>query len=414
MTKPKKKPPHRPPLYSAKVFCDVLNSLAMVERLNAAAAENKLHPSTLGVWLTKSKQGDPAFVVKWMDRTAPFHEHVRMARELSKTALDNNARHNAIYGHTEPRWGKDGKPIWKVDAKIASDALTLDQFDWEMEHGNRKREDVFVRDAAGALVQDEIKHPPNPQLLNNALAKMLPDQWGDKTKIEVAGTVGHVWIEGQSPKVIEQQPDPLGLSDGAEEIKRPDNTLALPAPATSSAEFDSRYMRKLLREVVIFRDPGGKVEPPLHDDVVIEGSWQHKAFVESGIEVKTHKAEALIAEGYQNDFLFALCPAAAYAKPTKETLYADAPGDSELVRDMKARAREGVKNPLPRDARGNPTVPNLRPPRDANDPPERITGANDGTAQRVGEGREMLGAGHVAPGGYSATPGRGKPRGFIR
>jgi len=427
----KKSGRRRPPKFNPETLEKFLDFLVTTPRLSRAAEHVGIHHKTPFDWIARSMRGDPEFEVTWMGRKAQFAKHIIVAREASKVALDHAARDQGINGWREFRSGPSG-PIWKVDPKIAADAMTMTELDWELEYWPRKRDDVYMRDAKGALVQDYIDHPPNPQLLNKLLGSLLKDVYGDHSVVEHVGSVGHVWIGGETmqsatqPGKIASTPgegDPLdafGITTPADPTKRPTNTLALPAPIKTQAEFDAKFMRKLLREVSIFRDPSGKIEPPLDDDIVVEGSWQHREFVKAGIEVKTHAAVDLIEEGYRNDFLFALCPHAAYAKPTKDELYAINEGDSELVKDMKRRAAGGVKNPLPLDKHGHRTMPKFSPSVKADDPPERLSvpgrgvSADTGDAQQVGLGREQLGCGNVAPGGYSANPSRGKPRGFIR
>ncbi len=432
-TTTKKSPRRRPPKFTPETLETFLDFLVTTPRLSRAAEHVGIHHKTPFDWIARSMRGDPEFEVMWMGRKAQFAKHIIIARELSKVALDHSARDQGINGWRELKTGPNG-PIWKVDPKIAADAMAMTELDWELEYWPRKRADVYLRDNKGALVQDWIDHPPNPQLLNKLLGSLLKDVYGDHSVVEHVGSVGHVWIGGEPDAIASGMPgkiastpgenDPLdafGITTPVDPTKRPNNTLALPAPIKSQAEFDAKFMRKLLREVSIFRNPAGKVEPPLDDDIVVEGSWQHREFAKAGIEVKTHAAVDLIEDGYRNDFLFTLCPQAAYAKPDKAELYAINEGDSELVKDMKRRAAGGVKNPLPLDKHGHRTMPKLSAGNvKADDPPERLStpgvgvSAETGDAQQVGLGREQLGRGQVAPGGYSASPPNGRPRGFIR
>jgi hypothetical protein len=92
-------------------------------------------------------------------------------------------------------------------------------------------------------------------------------------------------------------------------VKRPTNTLAVPRPCASPDEFDKRFRRKLLRNVTLFRDTEGKLLPPLPDDVIVAGTVQARAFEDAGIEVQVVRAETLLDEGFENDWLRDLAPA---------------------------------------------------------------------------------------------------------
>lgn len=100
----------------------------------------------------------------------------------------------------------------------------------------------------------------------------------------------------------------LGFDAPAEQQQRPTNLLALPRPCVDAAEFDRKFRKRLLREVVLFRDTDNRLLPPLGDDVVVAGTPQHRAFQDAGIEVNAVRAETLLDEGFQNDFLFELAP----------------------------------------------------------------------------------------------------------
>lgn len=83
------------------------------------------------------------------------------------------------------------------------------------------------------------------------------------------------------------------------------------------------------------------------------------------------------------------------------------PTDSPLVRDLKARAAAGPKNPFPLDANGRRTLPNIKGFTADDAVPDRVTGAaqketraNARVASAPGTGRENLGYGRAAPGGY--------------
>jgi len=410
---------------------DILKRLALKPRLKAAARGVGIDPSTLFAWIARSQRGgedNEDLRVSWLGVERMFHEHVVIARKLSIVALDASARDQALNGWSEPKF-HDGKPVWKIDPQLAADATDPEW--WKLAHGDRSITDIYERDIDGGLIQEEITHPPNPQLLVKMLTSLAPDVYGEHSTVEHIHT-GHVWVEVAATPQIGKPRDDMsehfGITDKPAEHARPQNVLAVPGKITTEA-FDQKYQRKLIREVIISRDEHGKIERPLDDDVIVMHSWQHKAFVEAGIDCasQTVSAEQLIEDGYQNDFLFKLAMQNpnSYKKSTRTKPPADfddKPGDTALVRDLKAKARAAIAgklaNPLPRGKHGERTIPKMATA-PTNDPPEKITGqgvnATDGNPHSVGVGREQLGRGVVAPGGYSTTPApSGRPRSYIR
>jgi hypothetical protein len=290
---------------------DVLNRLVLKPRMKEAARNAGIHPTTLFGWIKQSVAGDLKMNLTWLGHEAPFHLHVNAARKLNIVALDHAARDLALNGHSEPRY-HDGKPVYKRDPRIEADALSMGDFEWDGTYGDRPRSDTFLRDASGALVQDVIVHPPNPAILVKLLTALAPEIYGEKSTIEHHHT-GAVWVEGgASQQAALPAPDnfnqDFGLTMPRDEGKRPSNTLAVPRPCVNSDEFDKRFRRKLLRNVTLFRDTEGKLLPPLPDDVIVAGTVQARAFEDAGIEVQVMRAETLLDEGYENDWLRGLAP----------------------------------------------------------------------------------------------------------
>jgi hypothetical protein len=296
------------------VWRDVLNRLVLKPRMKAAARDAGINPTSLFAKI-KDSVADPAkHTLTWLGHAAPFHMHIVAARKLNVVALDHAARDLAINGHSEPRF-HDGKPVWRRDPQIEADAITLDELDWIAKYGPRKRTDTFYRDPeTGALEQEQIVHPPNPAILVKLLASLAPDIYGERSTVEHHHT-GSVWIEGSNtapgalsaPNGTDFNQD-FGLTQSRDQVQRPTNVLALPRPCVDSAEFDKRFRKKLIREVVMFRDAESKLLPPLPDDVVVAGTIQARAFEDAKIAVQLVRAETLLDEGFQNDFLYELAP----------------------------------------------------------------------------------------------------------
>lgn len=294
------------------IMREILNRLVLKPRMKPAARESGIDPSTLFGWVNQSMTEPEKFTLEWLGYTAPFFQHCNAARMLNVAAIDHAARDLALNGHREPRFF-EGRPVWRRDPKIESDALTLNDIDWQLHYGDRSRDDTFYRDPkTGALEQEYIVHPPNPALLVKLLTSLAPSVYGEKQTVEHHHS-GGVWIEGADadtkqingramPEIFSITPQAPGAA------QRPKNSLALPKPCTTPEEFDKLFRKKLLRPVILFRDTQGKLLPPLHDDVIVAGSPQHREFQDAGIEVSAVRAETLIDDGYENDFLRELAP----------------------------------------------------------------------------------------------------------
>jgi hypothetical protein len=187
--------------------------------------------------------------------------------------------------------------------------------DWTAAYGDRPRTDTFMRDEEGALVQEVVVHPPNPAILVKLLTSLAPEIYGAKSTIEHVHS-GGVWIEGgasrQAAVGLPQGGsfnEDFGLTTPREAMQRPTNTLAVPRPCADSNEFDQRFRRKLLRRVALFYDAAGNLLAPLPDDVIVAGTRQARAFEDAGMAVTLVRAETLLDEGYENDWLRELAPA---------------------------------------------------------------------------------------------------------
>lgn len=301
---------------------DVLNKLVASPRLKAAARESSIDTSTIFRWIKESVANPEKHTLEWLGHRAPFHLHVTAARKLNVIAIDHAARDLALNGHVVPKF-HDGKPVWKTDPQVAGDALTLSQDDWTLIYGDRPRSDVFARDDEGKLIQEVDVSPPNPALLVKLLTSLAPGIYGEKSEV-IHTHQGRVWIEGGEQQTPPMLPPPtdfnadFGLTSRPEEAQRPVNTLAAPRPCVSSGEFDQRFRKKLLREVVLFHDAEGKLLAPLQDDVVVAGSRQAREYEDAGIEVKLVHPTTLLDEGFENDWLRELAPNYKHQPPKPE------------------------------------------------------------------------------------------------
>jgi hypothetical protein len=293
---------------------EILNRLVLRPRLKEAARMSGIDPSSLFLKLKQSVADPAAHQLTWLGTRTDFASHVHLARKMALVELDRSALTLALDGHSQPRY-HDGKLVYVTDLQIASDAITLDDFDWYEKYGSRNREDVWARDSEGRLMPDMVTSPPNAQLVAKILSSLIP-AYQEQSTVEHHHS-GSVWVVGQTPQA--QLPagsrdsgslgDAFGIAAPQADAPKPTNLLALPRPAVDTAEFDAKWLnKKLLRPVVLFRNERGRLLPPLNDDVVIAGSVQHRAFQDADIPVEAVRAETLLDEGYQNDFLNELAP----------------------------------------------------------------------------------------------------------
>jgi hypothetical protein len=324
------------PVVGDEIKRRVLDQLVLAPRMKAAARTVGVHPTTLFRWVTQSIDDPEKHTLQWLGRTAPFFQHINAARRLNIVAIDHSARDLAINGHASPKF-HDGKPVWKIDAKMAADAKSMSIDDFHLHYGlDRDPADCYERDADGALVQVMDISPPNPAILVKLLTSLAPTIYGDRSELSVTHS-GHVWVEGGAQQTPALMPPPddanqlFGLTARPEEAARSTNVLVAPRPCVDSAEFDARWRKKLLRDVVLFRDADGKLLGPLPDDQIVAGSVQHRAFQDAGIAVDAVHPTTLLDEGFENDWLVELAP--GYARKPPKATTTDAVADTAVALD---------------------------------------------------------------------------------
>lgn len=290
-------------------WVDILNRVVLKPRLKPAARAAGIDPSSLFVKIKQSIADPEAHLLTWLDTRAPFHIHLETARRLAIVELDRAALEMALEGHSQPRYDAAGRPVWKTDPRAAADALVMDDTTFELVWG-RPRTDVYLRNADGILIQEQIVTPANGALVAKILSALIP-AYREHATVEHHHT-GHVWLEGtQTQAAAPSRNDSLlGFDAPADRQERPTNLLALPRPCANSEEFDKKFRKQLLCEVVLFRDADGKLLPPLPDDVLIVGTAQYRAFLEAGLldGAKVMTPQAALDEDYENDWLRDLAP----------------------------------------------------------------------------------------------------------
>jgi hypothetical protein len=347
-------------------WLDVLNRLALRPKLRAAARAAGISEASLFLKLRNSDEHPEDHQVEWLGRVDSFSNHVRAAKKIFLLDLDRSALELAMFGHSTPKYFQ-GAPVWVVDAKAAADAKSMEDWEWNSFYPGRSRDDVFARDQNGRLVQALETSPPNPMLLNKVLASYLPQVYGDRVEHDVHVT-GGVFIEGRSAQA--QLPAPgahdneFGAAIPPEQQRRPTNVLAVPRILDKEA-FDQKYMKPLVREVVLFRDTEGKLLPPLsgeEPDIVVIGTPQYYEFKIAGIEVNAVHPQALLEQGYRNDFLFELCPnwkeppKPKLVRPTDEEREAVANQVAAKIADSQKASSGSLYEPQEKIGRGKPSL----------------------------------------------------------
>jgi hypothetical protein len=311
---------------SDDVWRDILNRLVLKPRLKAAARAAGINPSTLFIKIRQSIEHPDDHMLTWLDRLDSFSNHVSAARRLSIVELDRAALTLGLEGHSVPRF-HDGRPVFVTDMQVAADALTLMDFEWEAKYGTRRGPgpdaDIYARDSQGKLIQEMVTSPPNAQLVSKLLSSLIP-AYSERATVEHHHS-GSVWIEGQTtqPQLPsssgDQFGDAFGTAPAAQQLRQT-NLLALPRPCVDVAEFNAKYRdKRLLRVVTLFRHADGHLLPPLPSDVVVAGSRQHLAFSDAQIPVEAVRAETLLDDGFQNEFLYELAPGWKPKKPKPPT-----------------------------------------------------------------------------------------------
>jgi hypothetical protein len=184
----------------------------------AIGASNKI------VWIwgtqsaTKAAEGcdieSSGFGVRWPDPDGPlvwFHEAFQQATKifLALASMEHMALIGPDAGHKKVARSGDGKISFRIDLKVAADSMSMDDTTWELVYGpDKKRTDIFERDADGCLIPDVYTEPLPAQLRIHLLRSLLPSQFNpvDKSTSEVHHT-GGVLVIGERERT--KQPSEL-------------------------------------------------------------------------------------------------------------------------------------------------------------------------------------------------------------
>jgi hypothetical protein len=352
---------------SDATWIDLLNRLVLKPRLAAAARAVGISQASVFLKIRQSIEAPADHQVFWLEQSLSFADAVALAKKLSIIELDRGALQLAMEGHSTPRY-HDGKPVFKTDLQVAADALTMEDWEWEATYPERKsRTDVWARDEKGRLIQEMVVSPPNPQLVNKLLASLIPNVYSERIEHD-HHVSGGVVIEGRPAQAQLPAPSHDNLFDlttsGTGQQRRATNVLAVPRTLDKDT-FDKKWMKPLVREVVLFRDAAGKLMPPLvgeEPDIVVIGTPQYHEFKNAGIEVNAVHPQELLEQGYRNDFLFELCPnwkEPPKPKPVRPTDEQREEIAQQVEKKIAARANASASSPYePQEkiGRGQPPV----------------------------------------------------------
>ena len=135
--------PGQPIKYNTKLLVEILNAmLKPYTGLDAIAKRHGISVQAIYAWQKLSAQHeaegktDSPFLISYLDNVAFFHRHAAFVRAVAVSRIDARIIEAATSSHFEPLFNaQTGQPFWKVDAKVAADAKSMDDFDWDLDYG---------------------------------------------------------------------------------------------------------------------------------------------------------------------------------------------------------------------------------------------------------------------------------------
>ena len=330
---------------STKIIPQLLDQLVKTPSIAQACRALDIHRNTHHSWYVQSMRGDPRLQrCRWHGVIAPYHVHV----ENTKILAMNEAEGNAI-------------------------ARVKDGYD----------SDVFFQ---GMRMHEKVRNPKYADWTDVDVELMgePPDYWltvptKQHNKPSDQLTLG--MLGPWKPKYRKQSDVQVNIG-GVLRLVRPEDYAKQPQQVTDAT----------FEEIESDKDERGNklaLAPPARDQNEMTrreaaGEFDHVpvAFVDaSGKRVEIQAA----------------------ADPL-----APQPDDRPDIAELKRLAQQKPKNPFPLDASGHRTLPNIKGFTADDAVPDRVTGANQKEtranarpASQPGSGREGLGYGRPAPGGYN-------------
>jgi hypothetical protein len=146
------------------------------------------------------------------DETEPplsfFHEAVILSQKLFRAIAESNLR--ALIADGEAGGGQirevldgTGKPVWEVDPLKAAHALEMSDDMWSLTYGeDARRDDIYLRDASGALIPKRVRDPLPSQTLIHLMRSLFGDTFNpsDRKEVDNHTTVETLIIDGRAKK----------------------------------------------------------------------------------------------------------------------------------------------------------------------------------------------------------------------
>jgi hypothetical protein len=307
-----------------QTLAQLCEAFAVTPKWTGACRAVGIERTTLHKWMARSRKGEQQLVFYWDGDgvTAPLHIHLEAARQINILALEASVRSMALEGWSTPKYFQ-GAPVWEVDPVLAADAK--DAAVWEVLYGDRDRNDIYKRDPiSGGLVQAMDTVKPSPEIQVKILEQLKTYRKTQQLDVHVSGGLLRLDRPDEQKTVAQQeQQQPFVGDESTEQQEKANNFLALGRPANSSAEFEQwNKDGEFNARPVTFKRSDGTVQ-------------------------------------------------------TRIATLEDQPGDSEVVRRMKAQARIPPANPMPRTLDelpkvGKPDKPTPGPNDDQRDDFQRV------------------------------------------
>lgn len=209
--------------YSPELAVMLCDRLTQNPSITHAARFFSLTEQTIFLWLRASARDQAADVpldkskwaVQWPrpqdgEDEPPMiflHEAVILSQKLFRAIAESNLRAliadgEAGGGVTREVLDGSGRPVWETDPLIAAHALSMDEFDWEMTYGERRRDDVYKRDENGALIPKRVRDPLPSQTLIHLMRSLFGDTFNpsDRKEVDNHTTVETLIIDGRAKK----------------------------------------------------------------------------------------------------------------------------------------------------------------------------------------------------------------------
>lgn len=211
--------------WSAELGAMLCDRLTQNPSITQAAKFGSVSPDSVFLWMRASARdqhdGVPLDQSKWAirwprqtdeDQTEPplifFHEAIILSQKLFRAIAESNLR--ALLADAEAGGGQlrevldgTGKPVWEVDELKAAHALEMSDDMFELQYGEgARRDDIYKRDADGALIPKKVRDPLPSQTLIHLMRSLFGDTFNpsDRRESDVRHSVVSLVIDEKKAK----------------------------------------------------------------------------------------------------------------------------------------------------------------------------------------------------------------------